>query len=157
MIIHTKRDEFATHVIEKIKKTSFEDFLPKEKIFARKTIVFEKDNNYNFRKQSLEKLKEDIDTFNQIKFPEFTITYYDRELALIIESDFIEGRHIEKDDPETNIIWQEVVNRKSDWTFASFSYDNFIITKDNTLYYIDIDDYKVVPHSKRLLQFRRFY
>ena len=71
MIIHTKRDEFATHIIEKIKKLSFEDFLPKEKVLARKIIMFEKENNYNFRKQSLEKFKQDMHTFDKIKFPEF--------------------------------------------------------------------------------------
>ena len=157
MIIHTKRDEFATHIIEKIKKLSFEDFLPKEKVIARKIIVFEKENNYNFRKQSLEKLKEDIHTFDKINFPEFRTTYYDDQLALIIESEFIEGKHIKKDDPATNIILNEIVNRKSDWTFASFSYQNFILDKKNQLYYIDIDDYKVVPHSKRTSEFKRFY
>ena len=157
MIIHTKRDEFATHIIEKIKKLSFEDFLPKEKVLARKIIMFEKENNYNFRKQSLEKFKQDMHTFDKIKFPKFKTTYYDDQLSLIVESEFIEGKHIKKEDSVTKIIFDEIVNRKSDWTFASFSYHNFILDKKNTLYYIDIDDYKVVPYSKRTSEFKRFY
>ena len=157
MIIHTKKDEFATHIIEKLSTTSYEEFLPQIENIAKKTLVFNNEVDYNFRQQSLKKLAEDFDTFDNIKLPGFRTTYYPNFLTIVLESEFIEGRYITKDDPNTKIIYEELINRKSDWTFSSYSYHNFIINAKNELYYIDIDDYKVVSQEKRLQLFHKFY
>ena len=160
MIIQTKKDEFATSIIEKLSTTSYTSYelynWAVENI-AKKTLVFNNEFDYNFRQKSLKKLAEDFDTFGNIKLPRFRTTYYPKFLTIVLESEFIDGRYITKDDPNTKIIYEELINRKSDWTFSSYSYHNFIINAKNELYYIDIDDYKVVSQEKRLQLFHKFY
>ena len=151
MIIHVKKDEFATHIIEKLSTTSYEEFLPQIENIAKKTLVFNNKVDYNFRQKSLKKLAEDFDTFDNIKLPRFRTTYYPNFLTIVLESEFIDGRYITKDDPNTKIIYEELINRNS------YSYHNFIINAKNELYYIDIDDYKVVPQEKRIQLFHKFY
>ena len=68
--------------------------------------------------------------------------------------EFIKGYGIPMFIPElSKIIYEDVVNRKSDWTLCDYSNDNFIIDANtNTLYAIDFQSYGYYPDVNRRIK-----
>jgi 3-methyladenine DNA glycosylase AlkD len=98
----------------------------------------------------LERLKKE--DFNRVLIPEFN--YNVDGNIVIYDVEFIKGYGIPMFIPElSKIIYEDVVNRKSDWTLCDYSNDNFIIDANtNTLYAIDFQSYGYYPDVNRRIK-----
>ena len=92
--------------------------------------------------KKFDKLK--LDNFNRILIPEFDysvnnniITYY---------QEYIKGYALGTISKYSQIIYEDVVIRKSDWTFDDYGMSNFIIEyKTDHIYAVDLQSYNFIP------------
>tara|TARA_B100000927_G_C16433590_1_gene456654 strand:- start:736 stop:1245 length:510 start_codon:yes stop_codon:yes gene_type:complete len=99
--------------------------------------------------KKFDKLK--LDNFNRILIPEFDysvnnniITYY---------QEYIKGYALGTISKYSQIIYEDVVIRKSDWTFDDYSMGNFLIEMyTNKIYMVDILSYCYYPDVDRRLK-----
>tara|TARA_B100000614_G_C14490671_1_gene470572 strand:- start:345 stop:854 length:510 start_codon:yes stop_codon:yes gene_type:complete len=99
--------------------------------------------------KKFDKLK--LDNFNRILIPEFDysvnnniITYY---------QEYIKGYALGTISKYSQIIYEDVVIRKSDWTFDDYSMGNFVIEMyTNKIYMVDILSYCYYPDVDRRLK-----
>ena len=103
----------------------------------------------------LEQLQKDLYTFKRIKIPEFSVEYDKPNWKITLKKQFIRGDVITDDRKWADIIWHELVERKGEYTFHSWDYHNFRVDKQGDLYYVDLDDYKKVPHEQRVTEYSR--
>ena len=110
---------------------------------------------YNRVQDSLDQLRKDLFTFDRIKIPDFSVQYDRPELKITLKKQFIRGDIITNDRKWADIIWHELVERKGDYTFHSWDYHNFRLDRQGELYYVDLDDYKKVPHEERVTEYSK--
>ena len=120
-------------------------------------ITFPDWSKYRWVKDNMEQLRKDLFTFDQLKLPDFSVSYDESQCLITIKKQFIRGEIITNDRKWAEIIWRELVDRKSEYTFSSLHYHNFRVDSRGELYYIDLDDYKKIPHDKRVDTYNRFY
>mgnify|MGYP001452616557 CR=1 FL=1 len=98
----------------------------------------------------LTRLQKDIidDPFELVKVPSFTFTVNDNILR--IEQEYIKGLFVGYQGQD--ILWKDLVERKSEYTFADYHITNFIRTpfKPFDIYCIDLVSYKKSSRTKRL-------
>ncbi len=110
---------------------------------------------YDKVRDGLEQLQKDLYTFKRIKIPEFSVEYDKPNWKITLKKQFIRGDVITDDRKWADIIWHELVERKGEYTFHSWDYHNFRVDKQGDLYYVDLDDYKKVPHEQRVTEYSR--
>ena len=94
----------------------------------------------------LERLKNE--KFEKILIPEFEYEVEGNILTQRVE--YIKGRKcgmtVKK---HRDKIYQEFIERDSDWTFCDFNYDNFIVIEgEDKIYAIDFQSYNYLPSRK---------
>ncbi len=98
----------------------------------------------------LERLLKDItdDPFEYVKIPSFTFTVNDNILR--VEQEYIKGLFVGYQGQD--ILWKDLVERKSEYTFTDYHITNFIRTpfKPYDIYCIDLVSYKKSSHTTRL-------
>tara|TARA_Y100001938_G_C7982200_1_gene374994 strand:- start:89 stop:604 length:516 start_codon:yes stop_codon:yes gene_type:complete len=108
-----------------------------------KTIDCITEENTEMMVDKLERLKKE--KFERILIPQFE---YEVEDNIIIQKvEYIKGRKmgmtVEK---YRNWIYQDLVERDSDWTFCDYYYDNFIVLDaENKIYAVDFQSYDYMP------------
>ena len=108
-----------------------------------KTIDCITEENTAMMVDKLERLKKE--KFERILIPQFE---YEVEDNIIIQKvEYIKGRKmgmtVEK---YRNWIYQDLVERDSDWTFCDYYYDNFIVLDaENKIYAVDFQSYDYMP------------
>ena len=107
-----------------------------------KNYYFKNNDDLLCVKDKLIRLKKE--NFNRIHIPEFE--YKIKNNAIVIESEFIKSTNELALFSYKNEIVEDIVLRKSDWTFLDFHFSNFIaheITKN--VYAIDLLSYTYCP------------
>ena len=93
----------------------------------------------------LDQLQKDRDTFAEIRIPSFS--YSTEGYTITTTSEFIKGKFVGHN--FSHILYKELVERESPWTFADYTIGNFVQDEHNHLYCIDLEDYRQVEISKR--------
>jgi hypothetical protein len=100
----------------------------------------------------LNQLQKDKDTFTEIRVPSFSFTT--EGLSIITTSEYIKGQFVGHN--FSNILYRELVERESPWTFTDYTIGNFIKSEyNNILYCVDFESYKKMEISKRKEQWNR--
>ena len=120
-----------------------------------KTTQYEDKDLLSKHVSRLERLLKDItdDPFELVKVPSFTFTVNDNILR--VEQEYIKGLFVGYQGQD--ILWKDLVERKSEYTFADYHITNFIRTpiKPYDIYCIDLVSYKKSSHAKRLRNWKR--
>ena len=93
--------------------------------------------------KNLERLK--TEKFSNVVVPDFT--YQTLDHILTIEMDYIKGKMIQSIH-HYNIIYDELVERDSDYSWTDYTPDNFIVL-DDRIYLIDLDAYGYIKYEDR--------
>ena len=93
----------------------------------------------------LNQLQKDKDTFAEIRVPSFS--YTTKGLSIITTSEYIKGKFVGH--KFSHILYRELVERESPWTFTDYTIGNFVHDEDNHVYCIDLESYKEMEISKR--------
>lgn len=99
----------------------------------------------------LEKLKRlQSEDFNRVKVPPFYYEYEDNIVTCV--SRYVKGLYALINLEHRKIIYEDVVQHKSDWTFSDFGVANFIAEEDtNIIFSVDLQSYKYHPNlDKRI-------
>ncbi len=99
----------------------------------------------------LEKLKRlQSEDFNRVKVPPFYYEYEDNIVTCV--SRYVKGLYAMTNLEQRQIIYEDVVEHKSDWTFSDFGVSNFIVEEDtNIIFSVDLQSYKYHPNlDKRI-------
>lgn len=99
----------------------------------------------------LEKLKRlQSEDFNRVKVPPFYYEYEDNTVTCV--SRYVKGLYAMTNLEHRQIIYEDVVQHKSDWTFSDFGVSNFIVEEDtNIIFSVDLQSYKYHPNlDKRI-------
>ena len=93
--------------------------------------------------ERLDRLKNE--NFNRVLIPKFDYTIEDNKIIQNIE--FIKGYTVATFHPKySKILYEDVVRRKSDWTFTDFSFMNFIVHKvTHQIYAVDFLSFEYCP------------
>ena len=93
--------------------------------------------------EKLDRLKDE--NFNRISVPDFT--YRIKNNVVVVESEFIKNKNEIAIISRKKEIIEDVVLRKSDWTFIDYHDSNFIIHEtSNHVYSIDLLSYSYFPN-----------
>ena len=97
----------------------------------------------------LERLKNE--KFEKILIPEFEYEVEGNILTQRVE--YIKGRKCGMTVKKyRDKIYQDLIERDSDWTFCDFNYDNFIVIEgEDKIYAIDFQSYNYLPSRKERL------
>ena len=92
----------------------------------------------------LERLKEE--NFNRVLIPDFKYEVYKNTVNYDV--DFIKGSAVGTLVPKyASIVYEDVVKRKSDWTFFDLSTINFIVEfNTENIYAVDFQSYAYIPN-----------
>ena len=101
------------------------------------------EDNLNLMIDKLERLK--TENFNRIHIPDFE--YKVDGNIITYDTVFIKGYGIGTLIPKfADIIYEDIVKRKSDWTFTDYGMPNFIVEyKTDKIYSVDFQSYNYVP------------
>ena len=93
--------------------------------------------------EKLDRLKNE--NFNRVLIPEFNYSIDHNKITQNVQ--FIKGYPVATFHPEySNILYEDVVQRKSDWTFTDYSFMNFIVDKvTHKIYAIDFLSFQYCP------------
>ena len=93
--------------------------------------------------EKLDRLKKE--NFNRVLIPEFNYSIEDNNIIQNIQ--FIKGYSVATFHPEYSyILYEDIVQRKSDWTFIDYSFMNFIVDKyTHKIYALDFLSFKYCP------------
>ncbi len=93
--------------------------------------------------EKLDRLKNE--NFNRVLIPQFDYTIEGNKIVQNIQ--FIKGYTVATFHPKySKILYEDVVRRKSDWTFTDFSFMNFIVHKvTNQIYAVDFLSFEYCP------------
>lgn len=95
--------------------------------------------------EKLKRLKEE--QFNRIKVPLYTYSVYGTVVLCTVS--FIKGSSIHKE-AQRRIVYEDVVQHKSNWTFSDFGDSNFIQEETTgTLYAVDLQSYRNYPDKRK--------
>ena len=110
-----------------------------------KTIVCDTDEIASGVVNKLDRLqKED---FNRIHIPKFD--YYINRNAIRYRVEFIKGYPLGTVSKFKDIIYEDIVDRESDWTFDDYGLSNFVIEwKTNKIYAVDFTSYRYYPDKE---------
>ncbi len=103
---------------------------------------------------SVSKLEKVVSNLNRLKkerFSNVVIPYYEYEIndhVLIVEMDYIRGTY-PRSIHHYNIIYDEFVERESDFSCTDYNPANFVV-KNDRIYFIDLDSYGYIDHKARL-------
>tara|TARA_Y100000356_G_scaffold49838_1_gene39739 strand:- start:446 stop:934 length:489 start_codon:yes stop_codon:yes gene_type:complete len=108
-----------------------------------KTIHCDKSENVDKMVDKLDRLKKE--NFNRVLIPNFE--YEVKNTDVIYTVDFIKGYGMGTLVPKyANIVYEDVVKRKSEWTFMDLHTVNFIVEySTEKIYAIDFQSYTKVP------------
>ena len=108
-----------------------------------KTIVCDTDEIASGVVNKLDRLqKED---FNRIHIPKFD--YYINRNAVRYRVEFIKGYPLGTVSKFKDIIYEDVVDRESDWTFDDFGASNFIVEHNtDKIFAVDFQSYNYIPN-----------
>ena len=98
------------------------------------------------------------ETFNRVHIPDFS--FKRKDSSITYESDYIKGIQICEHNKAKykDIIFEDIVKKQSDYSFTSYHYTNFIIEEyTNRIYYIDLDDYRMITLNERIKRFNKFW
>ena len=107
-----------------------------------KTVVCDSDEIARGIVEKLDRLqKED---FNKIHIPKFD--YYAMDNAIRYRVEFIKGAPLGTVSKFKGDIYEDVVERESDWTFDDYGYGNFVVEwKTLKIYAVDFTSYRYMP------------
>ena len=110
-----------------------------------KKIRFKDDESKYFMVDKLNRLKNE--NFNRVLIPNFDYSIQDNFLTY--EVDFIKGYSVGTvTEPFSKIVYEDVVEKNSDWTFTDYHTTNFIVeAQTNKLYAVDFQSYGFIPSS----------
>lgn len=99
--------------------------------------------NLDLMVDKLERLKNE--KFNRVYIPEFEYRVEGNNITY--DTVFIKGWGVGTLIPKfANIVYEDVVNRNSDWTFDDYGMSNFIIEyKTDHIYAVDLQSYNFIP------------
>ena len=109
----------------------------------KKEMVFSTVSQLEKVVKNLERLK--TEKFSNVVVPDFT--YQTLDHILTIEMDYIKGKMIQSIH-HYNIIYDELVERDSDYSWTDYTPDNFIVL-DDRIYLIDLDAYGYIKYEDR--------
>lgn len=110
-----------------------------------KTVDCKNNKLKNIYINKLNRLKNE--NFNRVKIPKFTYSVDGTTVFCII--DFIKGEYINTLEQQ-QIIYEDIVCRKSDWTFVDYHNANFIIEEGTeTIYSVDFQSYRFHPNLEK--------
>ena len=109
----------------------------------KKEMVFSTVSQLEKVVKNLERLK--TEKFTNVVVPDFT--YQTLDHILTIEMDYIKGKMIQSIH-HYNIIYDELVERNSDYSWTDYTPDNFIVL-DDRIYLIDLDAYGYIKYEDR--------
>ena len=92
---------------------------------------------------NLKKLQEE--KFYNVVVPDFSYNVNDHILS--IEMDYVKGDFI-RSIHHYNVVYDELIERKSDYSWTDYSPQNFIV-KDDRIYVIDLDSYGFIQYEDR--------
>ena len=98
------------------------------------------------------------ETFNRVHIPDFS--FKRKNSSIIYESDYIKGTQICEHNKQKykNIIFEDIVKKRSNYSFTSYHRTNFIVEEyTNRIYYIDLDDYRMITLNERIERFNKFW
>jgi len=98
------------------------------------------------------------ETFNRVHIPDFS--FKRKNSSITYESDYIKGIQICEHNKAKykDIIFEDIVKKQNDYSFTSYHYTNFIIEEyTNRIYYIDLDDYRMITLNERIKRFNKFW
>ena len=98
------------------------------------------------------------ETFNRVHIPDFS--FKRKDSSITYESDYIKGIQICEHNKAKykDIIFEDIVKKQNDYSFTSYHYTNFIIEEyTNRIYYIDLDDYRMITLNERIKRFNKFW
>ena len=99
--------------------------------------------------KKFDKLKQD--NFNRILIPEFD--YSVNNNIITYHQEYIKGYALGTISKYSQIIYEDIVIRKSDWTFDDYSMGNFVIEiYTNKIYMVDILSYCYYPDVDRRIK-----
>tara|TARA_B100001250_G_C19780882_1_gene781811 strand:+ start:811 stop:1284 length:474 start_codon:yes stop_codon:yes gene_type:complete len=93
----------------------------------------------------LDRLKKE--NFNRIKIPNFDYSIDGNVICCVI--DFIKGTYINTSE-QRNIVYEDIVCHKSDWTFSDYHDANFILQEGTgDIFSIDFQSYRFHPDKEK--------
>ena len=98
------------------------------------------------------------ETFNRVHIPDFS--FKRKDSSITYESDYIKGIQICEHNKAKykDIIFEDIVKKQNDYSFTSYHYTNFIIEEyTNRIYYVDLDDYRMITLNERIKRFNKFW
>ena len=126
---------------------SHQMLLCKTSTFVHLDKAIDYDNN-------LEYLHENRESFNRIYIPQFTWDRYQNEIKL--EMEFVWGHQMYpamlKDDYR-KIIYEDMVLNNKTYGFKDLSLHNFILTKNKSISFVDLESYGLHSIAKRRAEF----
>lgn len=96
---------------------------------------------------NLSRLKSE--NFNRVLIPDYQYSIEDNIITII--SDYVKGFYCSK----PNIVIEDIVNHKSDYTFDDYHRQNYIVCDNtNKIYMVDLESYCYFPSvEERMLMF----
>tara|TARA_Y100001936_G_C16012045_1_gene634219 strand:- start:397 stop:1122 length:726 start_codon:yes stop_codon:yes gene_type:complete len=110
---------------------------------------------------SVAKLEKVVSNLNRLKWERFhnvVVPNYEYEIndhILVVEMDYVRGTY-PRSIHHYNIIYDEFVERESDFSCTDYNPANFIV-KDDRVYLIDLDSYGYIDHKARLQDWEMHY
>tara|TARA_B100001113_G_scaffold305175_1_gene265802 strand:+ start:1089 stop:1568 length:480 start_codon:yes stop_codon:yes gene_type:complete len=138
-------------IVNKVGQTYISTTGEESSFTLTKVSTYANEEEFDKYYQRIVQLDKDKDTFTDVYVPSFS--YFYSGLTLTIESEFIKGlfagpRH-------QHILYDNLVQRESDWTFADYIVPNFIVEGfTEKIYCIDLQSYQKASKDKRL---RKWY
>ena len=117
----------------------------------KKEMVFSTVSQLEKVVKNLERLK--TEKFNNLVVPDFT--YQTLDHILTIEMDYIKGTMIQSIH-HYNILYDELVERDSDYSWTDYTPDNFIVLNDR-IYLIDLDAYGYIKYEDRKRKWESYF
>ena len=110
-----------------------------------KTVVCDSEELARGVVEKLDRLKKE--DFNRIYIPKFD--YYTNRNAIRYRVEFIKGYPLGTVSKFKDIIYEDIVDRESDWTFDDYGLSNFVIEwKTNKIYAVDFTSYRYYPDKE---------
>ena len=99
--------------------------------------------NLDLMVDKLDRLKNE--DFNRIHIPDFE--YRVKGNTITYDTAFVKGYGVGTLIPEfSNIVYEDIVQRDSDWTFTDYGMPNFIVEyKTDRIFAVDLQSYNFVP------------